>query len=84
MVTKLSAKNIDLLFLLCMILFFFSGIALSFYHYPAFYILLLLIPGAILGAIYKETKRNYSDDLYYIVLDGLVMFSGILMLIFRI
>jgi hypothetical protein len=84
MVTKLSPKNIDLLFLLSMILFFFSGIALSFYHYPAFYILLLLVPGAILVAIYKETKRNYSDDLYYIVLDGLVMFSGLLMLIFRI
>jgi 4-hydroxybenzoate polyprenyltransferase len=84
MVTKLSAKNIDGLFLLSMILFFLSGIALSFYHYPAFYILLLLVPGAILIAIYKETKRNYSDDLYYIVLDGLVMFSGLLMLIFRI
>jgi UbiA prenyltransferase family len=84
MVTKLSAKNIDLLFLLSMILFFFSGIALSFFHYPAFYILLLLVPGAILVSIYKETKRNYSDDLYYIVLDGLVMFSGLLMLIFRI
>jgi UbiA prenyltransferase family len=84
MVTKLSAKNIDGLFFLSMILFFFSGIALSLYHYPAFYILLLLIPGGILAAIYKETKRNYSDDLYYIVLDGLVMFSGLLMLIFRI
>lgn len=84
MVTKLSAKNIDLLFILCMILFFFSGIALWFYHYSAFYIQILLTPGAILAAIYKETKRNYSDDLYYIVLDGLVMFSGLLMLIFRI
>jgi len=38
----------------------------------------------VVTAIYKEAKRNFSDDLYYILLDGMVMFSGLLMLIFRI
>jgi hypothetical protein len=47
-------------------------------------IILLLIPGAILVAIYPETKRNYSDYLYYVVLDGIVMLSGLLLLVFRI
>jgi 4-hydroxybenzoate polyprenyltransferase len=84
MVTILNERNIDWLFIVSMILFFFTSIALSWYHYPAFYIILLLIPGAILAALYPETKRNYSDYLYYVVLDGIVMLSGLLMLIFRI
>ncbi len=84
MVTVLNERNIDWLFIISMILFFFTSVALSWYHYPVFYIILLLIPGVILTALYPETKRNYSDYLYYIVLDGIVMLSGLLMLIFRI
>ena len=84
MVTVLSERNIDWLFIISMILFFFTSSALLWYHYPAFYLVLLLIPGVILAALYPETKRNYSDYLYYIVLDGIVMLSGLLMLIFRI
>ena len=84
MVTLLSERNIDWLFIISMILFFFTSIALSWYYFPAFYIILLLIPGVILAALYPETKRNYSDYLYYVVLDGIVMLSGLLMLMFRI
>lgn len=84
MVTVLNEKNIDWLFAISMTLFFLSSIALSFYNYSALCIILLLIPGAILAALYPKTKHNYSDDLYYIVLDGIVMLSGLLMLIFRI
>jgi 4-hydroxybenzoate polyprenyltransferase len=84
MVTVLSERNFNRLFVISMILFFVTSVALSWYHYPAFYIILLLIPGVILAALYPETKRNYSDYLYYVVLDGIVMLSGLLMLIFRI
>jgi 4-hydroxybenzoate polyprenyltransferase len=84
MVTVLSERNFDRLFVISMILFAFSSIALSWYHYPALYVILLLIPGVILAILYPETKRNYSDYLYYVVLDGIVMLSGVLMLIFRI
>jgi 4-hydroxybenzoate polyprenyltransferase len=84
MVTVLSARQIDRLFIISMTLFFATSIALSWYHYPALYIILLLIPGVILAFLYPETKRNYSDYLYYVVLDGIVMLSGLLMLIFRI
>jgi 4-hydroxybenzoate polyprenyltransferase len=84
MVTVLSELNFDRLFIISMILFFLTSVALSWYHYPAFYIILLLIPGVILAMLYPETKRNYSDYLYYVVLDGIVMLSGLLMLIFRI
>ncbi|HET6254771.1 MAG TPA: UbiA family prenyltransferase [Puia sp.] len=83
-VTLVNERGIDRLFIISMILFFFTSIALSWYHYAAFYLILLLIPGAILAALYPETKRNYSDYLYYVALDGIVMLSGLLMLIFRI
>ncbi|HXB94387.1 MAG TPA: UbiA family prenyltransferase [Puia sp.] len=84
MITVLDEKGIDRLFWISLILFFASNLTLSGYHYPAFYIFLLLVPGLILAGIYRQAKRNFSDDLYYIVLDGLMAFSGLLMLIFRI
>jgi 4-hydroxybenzoate polyprenyltransferase len=84
LVTLLHEKWIDRLFWISMLLFFGCSFALSRYHYPAFYILLLVIPGFITIGLYRETKRNFSDDLYYIVLDGLLLFSPLLMLIFRI
>jgi len=84
LITLLDEKGIDRLFGLSMILFFLSNFALAFYHFPAWYIFLLVIPGIITAALYRLSKRNFSDDLYYIVLDGLMMFSGLLMFIFRI
>ena len=84
LITLLSEKGIAGLFWGSMTGFFLSSLALAFYHFPAYYIFLLLIPGIITGFLYREAKRNFSDDLYYIVLDGLMMFSGLLMFIFRI
>jgi len=84
LITILDDKSIDRIFWASLVLFFLTCFALSIYHYPAFYIFLLIIPGLLLGSLYRESKRSTSDYLYYILLDGLVMFSGLLMLIFRI
>jgi hypothetical protein len=84
MITILNEKGINRLFWISLGLFFLSSFALSGYHYPAFYIFLLIIPGLILAGVYRKAKLNFSDDMYYIVLDGLMAFSGLLMLIFRI
>lgn len=84
LITLLNEKAIDRLFLASLTGFFLSTIGLSAYHYPALYIILLLIPGVIVATLYQRAKRDFSDYLYYIVLDGLMMFSGLLMLIFRI
>jgi 4-hydroxybenzoate polyprenyltransferase len=84
LITLLSEKRIDGLFIVSITLFFLSNISLSWYHYPALYIVLLLVPGAILAALYQRAKHDFSDYLYYVVLDGLMMFSSLLMLIFRI
>jgi len=34
--------------------------------------------------LYRRAKQDFSDYLYYVVLDGLMMFSGLLMWVFRI
>jgi 4-hydroxybenzoate polyprenyltransferase len=84
LITQLDETGIDLLFGLSLVAFFLCNTGLSFFHYNAFYILLLLIPGGVVAALYRKAKRNFSDYLYYVVLDGLMMFSSLLMLIFRI
>jgi 4-hydroxybenzoate polyprenyltransferase len=84
LITLLNEKGIDRLFIISVILFSLTSAAMSWFHYHALYIVLLLVPGAMVASLYQWAKQNFSDYLYYIVLDGLMMFSGLLMLIFRI
>jgi 4-hydroxybenzoate polyprenyltransferase len=84
MVTLFSEKGVDRLFYLSLIIFSVCSIWLSYYHFSVLDIILLLIPGVIAAAVYNYAKRNFSDYLYYLVLDGLMMFSALVMLVFRI
>lgn len=81
MITWFNERGINNLFALSLILFavftgmlYFSGAALPV-------IMLLLIPGIIVAALYNYAKRHFSDYLYYFVLDGLMMLSGLLMIV---
>ena len=38
----------------------------------------MIIIGLVVLALYKTAKRNFSDYLYYFVLDGLMMLSALL------
>jgi 4-hydroxybenzoate polyprenyltransferase len=84
MITYFNEQGINTLFILSIVLFVVTTIALSVYNYPVYAILILLIPGIITAALYNYAKKNYSDYLYYFVLDGLMMFSGLLMLMLKI
>ncbi len=84
LITYFSEKGIDTIFSISLVLFALCTGGLYYYHYPLFIIIILLIPGIIVGSLYRYAKRNFSDYLYYVVMDGLMMFSGLLMLIFRI
>jgi 4-hydroxybenzoate polyprenyltransferase len=84
LITYFSEKGIDTLFAVSLVVFALCTAGLYYYHYPLFIIILLLIPGIIVGSLYRYAKKNFSDYLYYVVMDGLMMFSGLLMLIFRI
>jgi 4-hydroxybenzoate polyprenyltransferase len=84
MVTAFSEKGVDRLFFLSLVIFAICTVLLSRYGFSVLDIILLLVPGVITAAIYNFAKRNFSDYLYYFILDGLMMFSALLTLVFRI
>ncbi len=84
MITYFNESGINNVFIISMLLFTISTIALYWLSISILAIIILLIPGIIVACLYNYSKRNFSDYLYYFVLDGLMMFSGLLMLIFNI
>jgi len=81
MITWFDERGINYLFAFSIVLFtIFTG-ALYFSGFALPVIFLLLIPGMIVAALYKHAKKNFSDYLYYFVLDGLMMLSGLLMIL---
>ena len=84
MITYFSERGITILFSFSLALFVLFTVLLLRYDYALRDVILLLIPGLILALLYNHAKTNLSDDLYYFVLDGLMMLSALLMLVFRI
>ncbi len=82
LITWLSDKNITRLFILSLLLFaLFTGwLFLYGYSYPV--IIFLLIPGVITAGLYRYAQKNFSDMLYYFVLDGLMALSSLFTLLF--
>jgi len=79
MITYFNEQGIDILFAISIIIFFVLSILLKQTGIQWINIGILLIPALLLITIYKYAKRNFSDYLYYFVLDGLMMFSGLLL-----
>ena len=77
LITYLNDKGINMLFYGSLVVFLISTLGLYFYHFTVLAILFLLLPGVIVFFIFKEAKRNFSDYIYYFVLDGLMMFSAL-------
>ena len=79
MITYFNEKGIDILFFISVVVFVILVFLLSMVGIEWGHIILLMIPAVILVFLYKYSKRNFSDYLYYFVLDGLMMFSGLLL-----
>lgn len=79
MITYFNEKGIDLLFAISVAVFVILVILLNGYGLTWTHIILLLIPAIVLVALYRYSKRNFSDYLYYFILDGLMMLSGLLL-----
>lgn len=77
MITYLNERGIDMLFYSCLVVFFFSTSALFYAGFSLATALFLLMPGTIVLCLYGIAKRNFSDYLYYFILDGLMMFSAL-------
>jgi 4-hydroxybenzoate polyprenyltransferase len=74
LITVLSKRHINYLFLSCLAVY---TILLLFLPYSTLIKVLLFIPAGIVLALYEHSKRSYSDYLYYVVLDGLMMLSSL-------
>lgn len=81
LITFLNQRNIFIAFIFTLLLFVIATLWLLQYGYQWPSILILLIPGVIVASLYNYAKTNFSDMLYYFILDGLMAFSAILMLI---
>jgi len=79
MITYFNEKGVDILFTISVVVFIIVCLWLRQTGLSWVNILLLLIPAWWLISLYKYAKRNFSDYLYYFVLDGLMMFSGLLL-----
>lgn len=81
MITYFNEKGINAIFIVSLLLFLVTTLALYPYLHNTAEIVILLIPGIITAALYNYAKKNFSDYLYYFVLDGLMMLSGLLMMV---
>ena len=79
MITFFNERGIDILFGISITIFFIASLLLKQTGMPWINIIILLIPALLLISLYKYAKKNFSDYLYYLVLDGLMMFSGLLL-----
>jgi 4-hydroxybenzoate polyprenyltransferase len=80
LITWLSDKNITLLFIISLLFFLIFTGWLIRYGYSSGVVIILLLPGAITAGLYRYAKRNFSDMLYYFVLDGLMALSSLMTL----
>jgi 4-hydroxybenzoate polyprenyltransferase len=84
MVTWFSEKGVNTLFAISLVIYGACTLLLLRYDFSPLQIGLLLLPALITAALYEYAKNNFSDYLYYFVLDGLMMFSALLMLIIHV
>jgi len=84
LITYLDERGILYLFSFSLLVFAVTTACLYLYDYPVAIIIILLIPGIITAGLYNYARRNFSDLLYYFILDGLMAFSALIMLIPRI
>jgi 4-hydroxybenzoate polyprenyltransferase len=81
MITYFDEQGVNRLFAFSLIAFVIFTLGLLFTGLSLVSVVVLLIPGFMLAILYSYAKRNFSDYLYYFVLDGLMMLSGLLMLL---
>ena len=80
MITYLDEKGIHILFWGSMLVFYLSCFFLAA-RFDLLTIISLLVPGFILSLLYSYSKREFSDYLYYFILDGLMMLSAPLLVL---
>lgn len=82
MINLLNEKGLDVLFWCCLFIFGLTALLISDKKMvPQF--IILITPTVILASLYPSFKKKTTDFLYYFILDGLMMLSGILAIVFE-
>ena len=79
MITYFNERGINFLFIISVTIFIILTLVLKTKDVEWSKIVLLILPAFLLISLYKYAKRNFSDYLYYFVLDGLMMMTGLLL-----
>jgi 4-hydroxybenzoate polyprenyltransferase len=82
MITYLDDKGVNKLFYLSLLLFSIANLLMLWFEFSTLQVVLILLPGIIMIPLYQLGKKNFSDYLYYIILDGMMMLSALLTTIF--
>jgi 4-hydroxybenzoate polyprenyltransferase len=82
LITWLSEKGVDKLFWVTQFLVLVTTVVLTRWIAISEAVL-LLIPAIIMGLLYKSSKQNRSDYLYYFLLDGLMALSAPCLILLR-
>jgi len=81
LITNLSTKTVFIIFISSIFIFIITTIGMYWFHQPAIHIFILLIPGFITASLFNIAKSNFSDTLYYLILDGQMALSAFILLI---
>ena len=79
--TVLNERGLDYVFSACLILNFISAVLLQGLLQNWFYTIANIVPAILLILTYRISKTSKSDLWYYFYLDGLMMLSGLLILV---
>lgn len=80
LITWLSYRNITFLFAGSLLVYAIFTCVLLHYGFSGLVVGLLLMPGAVTALLYRYASKNFSDMLYYFVLDGLMALAPVLTL----
>lgn len=84
LITWLNEKSITILFAVSLVAFAIFTCLLYNYGYQFDMIFILLTPGFIAAVMYNHLTKNFSDILYYFIVDGLMALSAFIMLLLNI
>jgi hypothetical protein len=83
MITFLNEKELDVLFWDSWTVFFITNVVLYFLDFSLTTVIFLFTLGLLLAFLYYPSKKQFSDYHYYFVLDGLMMLSGLMLLLYQ-
>jgi 1,4-dihydroxy-2-naphthoate octaprenyltransferase len=83
LITYLSEKSVTALFYVSILIFIVATIYLRTYGHSWITIAILIVPGILTASLGKYARRHFHDLFYYLILDGLMALSALLMLLFN-